>query len=152
MATKLILAAISGLLFAGHALAEISASPQKLNAILCNTEEQAMALAASVSAGRTEPMAIDGVNKAAGTQVCGRYIGYAVVEIEKTENRDERCSCLPGCGLPRTAGSPGRPAGSPPSTRRASRAEPSDLLCRRARMHLANALSWVVVPEAWRPI
>jgi hypothetical protein len=96
MATKLILAAISGLLFAGHALAEISASPQKLNAILCNTEEQAMALAASVSAGRTEPMAIDGVNKAAGTQVCGRYIGYAVVEIEKTENRDGALFMLAG--------------------------------------------------------
>ena len=96
MTTKLILAAISGLLFAGHALAETSASPQKLNAILCNTEEQAMALAASVNAGRTEPIAIDQVNKTAGTQVCGRYIGYAVVEIEKTENRDGALFMLAG--------------------------------------------------------
>ena len=31
MTTKLILAAISGLLFAGHALAETAATPQKLN-------------------------------------------------------------------------------------------------------------------------
>ena len=31
--------------------------------------------------GNTEPMAIYYVNKAAGTEVCGRYQGYAVVEV-----------------------------------------------------------------------
>ena len=27
------------------------------------------------------------MNKTAGAEVCGRYLGYAVVEIEKTTNR-----------------------------------------------------------------
>jgi hypothetical protein len=36
--------------------------------------------------GNTEPMAIYYVNKAAGTEVCGRYQGYAVVEVQKTTN------------------------------------------------------------------
>ena len=31
-------------------------------------------------------MAIDRVNKVAREEVCGRYIGYASVEVEKTEN------------------------------------------------------------------
>lgn len=97
MLTKLILAAVPGLVLAGNALAELpAAAPQKLNATLCQTEEQAMALAASVASGKTEPIAIDQVNKAAGTQVCGRYIGYAVVEIEKTENRNGSLFMLAG--------------------------------------------------------
>ena len=49
-----------------------------------------------MSAGRTEPIAIDQVNKTAGTQVCGRYIGYAVVEIVKTENRNGALFMLAG--------------------------------------------------------
>ena len=36
--------------------------------------------------GNTEPMAIYYANKAAGTEVCGRYQGYAVVEVQKTTN------------------------------------------------------------------
>jgi len=36
--------------------------------------------------GNTEPMAIYHVNKAAGTEVCGRYQGYAVLEVQKTTN------------------------------------------------------------------
>lgn len=39
-----------------------------------------------MAAGKTEPIAVNDVNKAARAEVCGRYIGYAVVEIEKTEN------------------------------------------------------------------
>ena len=97
MSTKLILAAVSSVLFAGHALAEIpAATPQRLNVTLCNTEEQAMALATGMASGKTEPIAINLVNKAAGAQVCGRYIGYAVVEIEKTENRNGDLFMLAG--------------------------------------------------------
>jgi hypothetical protein len=39
-----------------------------------------------MAAGQTEPMAIDRVNRAAGSEVCGRYIGYALLEVEKTAN------------------------------------------------------------------
>jgi hypothetical protein len=42
---------------------------------------------------KTEPIAI---NKAAGAEVCGRYIGYAIVEIEKTQNRDGGLFMLAG--------------------------------------------------------
>ena len=31
-------------------------------------------------------MAIYSINKAAGAEVCGRYQGYAVVEVQKTTN------------------------------------------------------------------
>jgi hypothetical protein len=79
MLTKLILAGIASLLFAAEIAAQVPATPQKLNAILCQTEDQAIALASSLGAGRTEPIAINLVNKNAGAEVCGRYIGYAVV-------------------------------------------------------------------------
>lgn len=89
MATKLILAAVAAnLLFTSQVMAQVpAATPQKLNIILCDTEEQAIQFAASIAAGKTEPIAVNLVNKAAGAEVCGRYIGYAVVEIEKTENK-----------------------------------------------------------------
>ena len=57
-----------------------------MNVILCTTEAQAIAFTSSMAAGQPEPMAIDRVNKASGGEVCGRYIGYAVVEVEKTTN------------------------------------------------------------------
>jgi hypothetical protein len=63
-----------------------TAPPQKFNTILCQTEVQAISLASSLASGKTEPIAIDRVNRAAGSEVCGRYIGAAVVEIEKTTN------------------------------------------------------------------
>jgi len=102
MPTKLILAAVEGLLFAAYATADRAAAqapdavPQKLNAILCETEDQAMTLASTLASGQTEPMAINRVNKAAGAEVCGRYIGYAVVEIEKTKNRNGGLFMLAG--------------------------------------------------------
>ena len=77
-------------------------TPQKLNAVLCKTEDQAIAIATSLAAGKTEPIAINDVNKAARAEVCGRYIGYAVVEIEKTENHKAVSSCLPACASSRT--------------------------------------------------
>ena len=61
-------------------------TPQKTNAVLCKTEAQAIAFASRQAEGNTEPMAIYYVNKAAGTEVCGRYQGYAVVEVQKTTN------------------------------------------------------------------
>jgi hypothetical protein len=87
MPTKLILAVAASLLLSVQAMgAGSGAAPQKLNAILCETEAQAIAFASSMAGGQTEPMAINLVNKASGSEVCGRYIGYAVVEIEKTKN------------------------------------------------------------------
>lgn len=101
MLKTFVLAAIASLLFASPAGAESSATPQKLNAILCETEDQAMALASSMAAGETEPMAINAVNKTAGEEVCGRYIGYAVLEIEKTENRNGALFMLAGLRFPK---------------------------------------------------
>lgn len=94
MPTKLILAAAASLLLANQVLA--LPTPQKLNAVLCNTQAQAIDFAVSTAAGNTEPIAINLVNKAAGSEVCGRYIGYAVVEIEKTENKDGGLFMLAG--------------------------------------------------------
>jgi hypothetical protein len=90
MLTKLTLAAaLAGLLLQVDAVKQpilAAAAPQKINVILCKTEAQAVAFAAARSAGKTEPIAINLVNKASGAEVCGRYIGYAVVETEKTAN------------------------------------------------------------------
>lgn len=96
MPRYLILAALAGLLLAVQAPAQAAPSPQKLNAILCETEDQAVALAATMASGRTEPIAINLVNKTAGAEVCGRFIGYAVVEIEKTKNRNGGLFMLAG--------------------------------------------------------
>lgn len=94
MLTKLTLAAMAGLLPQVEAVKQPpTAPPQKLNAILCQTEAQAIALAAAKSAGMTEPIAISLVNKASAGEVCGRYIGHAVVESEKTTSRQ---ACLDG--------------------------------------------------------
>jgi hypothetical protein len=95
MPNKLVLAAAASVLLIAQALAQAPA-PQKRNAILCQTEDQAMAFASSLAAGKTEPIAINLVNKASGGEVCGRYIGYAVVEIEKTRNRDGGLFMLAG--------------------------------------------------------
>ena len=85
MLTKITLAATASLLLSAQAVQSApTAPPQKLNA---KTEAQAIAFASSVANGKTEPMAINLVNKAAGVEVCGRYLGYAVVEVEKTENK-----------------------------------------------------------------
>lgn len=96
MPTKLVLAAIASLLLTAQVYAQAPATPQKRNAILCETEDQAMTFASTMAAGKTEPIAINLVNKAAGGEVCGRYIGYAVVEIEKTTNRDGGLFMLAG--------------------------------------------------------
>jgi hypothetical protein len=91
MLNKLTLAMTVSLLLSAEASAEEkrqppTAPPQKLNAVLCKTEVQAIALAAELSSGKTEPIAIDRVNRSAAAEVCGRYIGRAVVEVEKTTN------------------------------------------------------------------
>ena len=91
MLHKLTLALTVSLILSAQATAEEkkqppTAPPQKLNAILCKTEAQAIAFASGLANGRTEPIAINAVNKTAGAEVCGRYIGYASVEVEKTEN------------------------------------------------------------------
>jgi len=83
---KLTLAATASLLLQVEAVKQPpTAPPQKLSAILCKTESQAIALAAAKSNGKTEPIAIDLVNKTAGSQVCGLYNGHAVVESERTK-------------------------------------------------------------------
>jgi len=96
MLTKLTLAAKAGLLLQVEAVKQPpTAPPQKLNAILCQTEAQAIALAAAKSAGKTEPIAISFVNKSAG-EVCGRYIGHAVIESEKTTSHKGTLFMLAG--------------------------------------------------------
>lgn len=96
MPKTLILAAIASLMLTAQVSAQAPAAPQKLNSILCETEDQAMAFASAMSSGKTEPIAINLVNKAAGKEVCGRYIGYAVVEVEKTKNRNGGLFMLAG--------------------------------------------------------
>ena len=87
MLTKLSLAAIASLVLSAQAMGQPpKPTPQKLNAVMCKTEDEAIAIATATASGKTEPIAINLVNKAAGAEVCGRYIGYAVVEIEKTAN------------------------------------------------------------------
>jgi hypothetical protein len=73
-----------------------TASPQKLNVVLCQTEAQAAALAANMGSGKTETIATNIVNRAAGAEVCGRYIGYATVEVEKTETHSGAVFMLAG--------------------------------------------------------
>ena len=97
MLTKLSLAAIASVALCAQAVGQPpTPTAQKLNAILCETEDEAIAIATSMASGKTEPMAINLVNKAAGAEVCGRYIGYAVVEVEKTENKDGALFMLAG--------------------------------------------------------
>ena len=91
MLKKLTLALTASLLLSAQATAQEkkqppTAPPQKINVTLCKTEAQAISLASSIADGQTEPMAIDRVDKVAREEVCGRYIGYASVEVEKTEN------------------------------------------------------------------
>ena len=91
MLKKLTLALTASLLLSAQATAQEkkqppTAPPQKINVTLCKTEAQAISLASSIADGQTEPLAIDRVNKVASEEVCGRYIGYASVEVEKTEN------------------------------------------------------------------
>ena len=101
MLKKLTLALTASLLLSAQATAQETkqpptAPPQKLNAILCKTEAQAISFASSMADGRTEPMAIDRVNKAARAEVCRRYVGYAAVEIEKTSNHHGSLFILAG--------------------------------------------------------
>jgi len=97
MLTKLSLAAIASVALCAQAVGQLpTPTAQKLNAILCETEDEAIAIATSMASGKTEPIAINLVNKAAGAEVCGRYIGYAVVEVEKTENKDGALFMLAG--------------------------------------------------------
>ena len=87
MPTTLTLAVMASLLLPVQAVKQPpTAPPQKLNAVLCQSEAQAIALAQSMASGRTETIAVNLVNKATGAEVCGRYVGYAAVEIEKTRN------------------------------------------------------------------
>lgn len=86
MSIKLTLTILASLVLPAAAMAQGQVAPQKLNAVLCKTEAQAIAFTSSMAGGQTEPMAVNAVNKVSGSEVCGRYIGYAVVEIEKTAN------------------------------------------------------------------
>jgi len=88
--------AMASLLWALPANAGPHGTPQKVSATLCETEEQAILLATQLSAGESEPMAINAVNKAAGTEVCGHFAGYAVIEIEKTQNEGGTLFLLAG--------------------------------------------------------
>ena len=87
MPKTLTLAVLASLILPVQAVAQSpTAAPAKLNAVLCQSESQAVALARSIAAGHTETIAVNQVNKAAGAEVCGRYIGVAALEVEKTTN------------------------------------------------------------------
>ena len=100
MLIRLSLAAIACLTLSAQAVAQPpKAASRELNAILCTTEDQAITVATSMAAGKTEPIAINDVNKTARAEVCRHYIGYAVVEIEKTENHQGSLFMLAGFRL-----------------------------------------------------
>ncbi|MGH6866039.1 MAG: hypothetical protein ACREDO_07720 [Methyloceanibacter sp.] len=64
-----------------------TAPPHKLKAVLCKSEDQAIALAAGMASNKTETIAVNLVNKSAGAEVCGRYIGHVKLEVQKTTNQ-----------------------------------------------------------------
>jgi hypothetical protein len=100
MLIRLSLAAIACLTLSAQAVAQPpKAASRELNAILCTTEDQAITVATSMAAGKTEPIAINDVNKTARAEVCRHYIGFAVVEIEKTENHQGSLFMLAGFRL-----------------------------------------------------
>lgn len=96
MRIRLSLAAIACLLSAQAVAQPPKAASRELNAILSMTEDQAIAIATSMAAGTTEPIAINDVNRVARAEVCRHYIGSAVVEIEKTENHQGNLFMLAG--------------------------------------------------------
>ena len=96
MPIALTLALTAGLLLPVQSIPQSSIPSQDLNAVLCKTEAQAVALAASMANGKTEPIAINLVNRAAQAEVCGRYVGKAVVETQKTENHGGSLFMLAG--------------------------------------------------------
>jgi long-subunit acyl-CoA synthetase (AMP-forming) len=62
MPTKLILAALACLMLSAQAFGQApKVTPRKLNAILCQTEAQAIAVATNMAAGKTEPIAVNDV-------------------------------------------------------------------------------------------
>jgi hypothetical protein len=64
MSIKLTLAVMASLVLPTVTLAQGQAmAPQKLNAVLCKTEAQAIAFASSMAGGQTEPMAVNVVNR-----------------------------------------------------------------------------------------
>ena len=58
MSIKLTLAILASLVLPAAAMAQGQVAPQKLNAVLCKTEAQAIAFASSMAGGQTEPMAV----------------------------------------------------------------------------------------------
>jgi hypothetical protein len=69
------------------------------------------AFASIMAAGETEPMRSIGSTRLRGAEVCGRYIGHAAVEVEKTTNYQGASIFSRGFVSRRTAGSLGRRVG-----------------------------------------
>ena len=59
MSIKLTFAILASLVLPAAAMAQGQVEPQKLNAVLCKTESQAIAFASSMAGGQTEPMAVN---------------------------------------------------------------------------------------------
>ena len=117
------------------------------------TEDQAIAIATSMAAGKTEPIAINDVNKTARAEVCRHYIGYAVVEIEKTENHQGSLFMLAGFRLTEGGALAWTAIGSRRSTAlpfrvelRTSRQQPSDKLAHAASPGPNSLLRSVLPP------
>jgi hypothetical protein len=60
------------------------ATPYAVNDYFCESADYAVAFAAAVAANADEEFAKDIVGKTAKREVCGRYIGMAAVDQEKT--------------------------------------------------------------------
>ncbi len=59
------------------------AVPSHVDAYLCETQQEAIAFADRLAQGDDEETAKDAVGKAAGGEVCGRYVGEAIVQEQK---------------------------------------------------------------------
>ncbi len=70
---------------AAPAMVEAAPWEGKLNVILCNTPENAIAYAVAIEKGAAVDEAKDAVGKKAGADVCDKFIGTASIETEKTQ-------------------------------------------------------------------
>ncbi|MGO9133480.1 MAG: hypothetical protein ACLP8A_05445 [Methylovirgula sp.] len=66
------------------AASDDGAASYPVNAYLCESAEYAMAFASAIAADNDEEIAKDVVGKIAKREVCGRYIGEAFIQQQKT--------------------------------------------------------------------
>ena len=143
MRIRLSLAAIAACLLSAQAVGQPpKATSQKLNAILCKTEDQAIAIAQSMAAGTTEPIAIDDVNKAARAEVCGHISALPLWRSRRQRTTKANLFMLAGFRFVRAEHWSGPRAGSRLSTALRFRGEPR----RRQTRPASPATNWLTRP------